>query len=100
MTAKPTLGKFEEIIEELASYPRIGPDSPDWVRDNITVGGDKLRILRYVLDNISHGAARKLLDVGTQIGAPAFFAASFGCKTSAVDYGFFAERYGKIAADS
>ena len=37
--------------------------------------------------------------MGAQIGALAFFAASLGCKTSAVDYSFFAERYGKIAAD-
>jgi SAM-dependent methyltransferase len=99
MTPTPTLGGFEEIIESLADDPRVAGDSPDWIRDNIAAGGDKLRILRYVLKNTCNSSAPRLLDVGAQIGALALFSASLGCRASAVDYGFFANKYGKIAAD-
>jgi len=99
MTATPTLIEFEQIIEALAKDPRIAPDSPDWILDNIAAGGDKLRVLRYVLKNSPNGSAPRVLDVGAQIGALALFAASFGCRASAVDYRAFANKYGKIAAD-
>jgi SAM-dependent methyltransferase len=99
MAATPTLEGFEKIIEMLANDPRIAPDSPDWIRGNIASCGDKLRILRYVLNGASNGSGPRVLDVGAQIGAFALFAASLGCRTSAVDYGFYAKKYGKIAAD-
>jgi SAM-dependent methyltransferase len=99
MAATPTLEDFEQIIEALAQDPRIAPDSPDWILDNIAAGGDKLRVLRYVLKCTSNGSTPRLLDVGAQIGALALFAASFGCRASAVDYRAFANKYGEIAAD-
>lgn len=97
----PTLEGFEEVLELLASDPRIAPDSPFWIRDNLHAAGDKLRILRFILSG--SGAvlqtAPRVLDVGAQIGALPLYAARLGFRAAAVDYPFYASRYGGIAAE-
>lgn len=82
----------------VARDPRIAPDSPVWVQESIQAAGDKLRILRYMLDAAPSPAVR-ILDVGAQIGVLPLYAARLGFLPSAVDYGFYAARYGKIAAE-
>ncbi len=96
----PTLEGFNQVIEQLAADPRIPADSRDWIQDNRAVGGDKVRILKHILKHASlNGQPARVLDVGAQIGALALFAAQAGCKAAAVDYGFYASQYGRIAAD-
>lgn len=94
----PTLEGFDEILDLLAGDPRIAPDSPVWVRDNLQAAGDKVRFLRYMQDKMPSGSIR-MLDVGAQIGAPPLYAARLGFRPAAADYPFYASRYGKIAAE-
>jgi SAM-dependent methyltransferase len=95
----PNLESFERVIELLANDARIAPYSPDWVRDNIAMAGEKNRVMRYVLGKSPSGGAPRLLDVGAQIGALAIYAAKLGCQVAAVDYGFFTNIFGKIATE-
>ncbi|MBZ5696707.1 MAG: methyltransferase domain-containing protein [Acidobacteriia bacterium] len=96
----PSLEGLEQVIEILAADPRSGPNSADWVRRNIGAAGEKVRILRYVSEKASSGGPpTRLLDIGAQIGSLAIYAAKLGFHAAAVDYGFFAGVYGKIAAD-
>ena len=98
-SASPTLEGYSQILESLARDPRIAPHSPDWIRDGILAGGEKVRILRYILENApANGHAPRVLDIGAQIGAFAIYAAKLGCRVSALDYGSFQEIYGPIAA--
>lgn len=97
----PTLEGFDQVLELLAGDPRIAPDSPFWIRDNLGAAGEKLRILRFILSGSREApqTAPRLLDVGAQIGALTLYAAQLGCRAAAVDYPFYAMRYGCIAAD-
>jgi 2-polyprenyl-3-methyl-5-hydroxy-6-metoxy-1,4-benzoquinol methylase len=96
----PSLEGYEEIIELLANDPRIAPHSPDWIREGIMAAGEKVRILRYIRENTpTNVSSPRLLDIGAQIGSFALYGAKLGCRVAALDYGFFANVYGKIAAD-
>ncbi len=96
----PNLEGFEQVIELLARDPRIAPHSPDWIRDGIMAGGEKIQILRYILENTpSEGPPPRVLDIGAQIGSFALYAAKLGCRTSALDYDLFANIYAKIVAE-
>lgn len=96
----PTLDGYTEILELLARDARIAPHSPDWIRDGVLAGGEKVQILRYILGATpANGRPPRVLDVGAQIGAFALYAARLGCQVSAVDYAVFQSVYGKIASD-
>ena len=96
----PMLEGFDEILNTLATDPRSSVHSPDWIRQSVVAGDEKVRVLRYVLDHRpTADVAPRLLDVGAQIGAMAIYAARLGCKVSAVDYGSFTSVYAGIAAD-
>src|ERR1700720_488579 len=96
----PMLEGFDEILNTLATDPRASVHSPDWIRQSVVAGDEKVRVLRYVLDHRpTADVAPRLLDVGAQIGAMAIYAARLGCKVSAVDYGSFTSVYAGIAAD-
>lgn len=97
---KPTLEGFAEILQLLANDPRIAPYSPDWVRRGITAGGEKIRVLQYLLDHASaSGEPPRLLDVGGQIGAFALYASRVGFRATAVDLELFTKIYAKILAE-
>src|SRR5579862_7954901 len=88
--ASPTLEGYTEILELLARDPRIAPHSPDWIRDGVLAGGEKVRILRYILATLpANGHAPRVLDIGAKLG----------CRVAALDYGSFQQTYGPIAAD-
>jgi SAM-dependent methyltransferase len=95
----PTLEGFDDVLKLVSSDPRIAPDSPVWIRENLQAAGDKVQILRYILKSAGSGSPR-VLDVGAQIGALALHAARLGCRAAAVDYPFYATRYGKIAEEN
>lgn len=96
----PTLEGYKEILELLARDPRVAPHSPDWIRDGILAGGEKIAILRYILQNApANGESPRVLDIGAQIASFALFAARLGCRVSALDYPGFVNIYGKIAAE-
>lgn len=98
--SKPTLEGFDEILRLLANDPRIAPYSPDWVRRGITAGGEKIRVLQYLLDHSpSNGDAPRLLDIGGQIGAFALYASRVGFKATAVDLELFTKIYARILAE-
>ena len=98
--ASPTLDGYTEVLELIARNPRIAPHSPDWIRDGVQAGGEKVQILRYILQNApANGHPPRVLDIGAQIGAFALYAAKLGCRASALDYGSFQRIYGKIGAD-
>jgi hypothetical protein len=62
----PTLCKTSiKLFELLARDPRTSAHSPDWIRQTMVLGGEKRRIVRYVLDHTpSNGSPPRLLDVG------------------------------------
>jgi SAM-dependent methyltransferase len=97
--SKPTLEGFDKVLQLLAEDPRIAPYSPDWVRRGITAGGEKIRVLQYLLNHApSRGDAPRLLDVGGQIGAFALYASRVGFRATAVDLELFTKIYAKILA--
>jgi 2-polyprenyl-3-methyl-5-hydroxy-6-metoxy-1,4-benzoquinol methylase len=96
----PTLEGFDEILNMLATDVRSSVHSPDWIRQSIVAGDEKVRILCYVLEKgASNEKAPRLLDVGAQIGAMAIYAAKLGCKVAAVDYSSYTNVYAGIAAE-
>ena len=98
--SSPSLEGYEQILELLANDPRIAPHSPEWIRDGITAAGEKVQILRYVREKArANGSSPRLLDIGAQVGSFALYAAKLGCRVAALDYGFYAKIYGRIAAD-
>jgi SAM-dependent methyltransferase len=96
--AAPTLEGFDEALNLVASDPRIAPDSPVWIGENLQAAGDKVKILDYILTTAGTNSPR-ILDVGAQIGALTLYAARLGCRAAAVDDPFYATRYGKIAEE-
>jgi SAM-dependent methyltransferase len=95
-----TLKGLEQVLDLLASDPRIPPNYSDWIRASLRSGGWKIRILSYIFDHAPSKTARpSLLDVGAQFGSLAVYAAKLGCRAAAVDYGPFAKVYREIAAD-
>lgn len=97
---KPTLEGFDEVLKLLASDPRISPHSPDWIRGSVVAGGEKVRVLRYLLNGIPpNGSAPRLLDIGGQIGALALYASKVGFRATAVDYELFTKIYEPILSE-
>jgi 2-polyprenyl-3-methyl-5-hydroxy-6-metoxy-1,4-benzoquinol methylase len=96
----PNLELFEDVIEQLACDPRIAPQSPDWIRQTLVLGGEKAKIMRYIWRHApsGQGEAPRVLDVGAQIGAFALYAARTGCKVAAVDLEMFTRIYAVILA--
>ena len=98
--SRPTVEGLEQVLDLLASDPRMPPNYADWIRASLRSGGWKNRILSYILDHAPSKTARpSLLDVGAQFGSLAVYAAKFGCRVAAVDYGPFAKVYREIVAD-
>jgi 2-polyprenyl-3-methyl-5-hydroxy-6-metoxy-1,4-benzoquinol methylase len=96
----PTLEGFDQVLDLLAKDPRIAPNSPDWIRHSVVAGGEKVRILRYILKHVSsNGQPPRLLDVGAQIGSFALYASRVGFKVTAVDYDLFPKIYARILND-
>lgn len=95
---KPTLEGYDRVLELIASDPRIAPYSPDWVRTSIPAAGEKIRVLKYLLNRME-SRQPQLLDVGSQIGAFALYASRVGFRAAAVDYDFFARRFGPLAEE-
>lgn len=96
---KPSLEGYDRVLQLIASDPRISPYTPEWVRSGILAAGEKIRILKYLLDSGSQGHTRALLDIGAQIGAFAMYASRVGFAATGIDYDFFAQRFGQIATE-
>jgi len=97
---RPTLDGLEQVLELIASDPRIPANFAGWIRASLRSGGGKNRVLRYILDHApSGGAAPRMLDVGAQFGSLAAYAVKLGCHAAAVDYGPAAKTFQKVAAD-
>ena len=97
---RPTLDGLEQVLELIASDPRIPLNFTDWIRGSIRSGGGKNRVLRYILEHASANATPPhVLDVGAQFGSLAVYAVKLGCRAAAVDYGPSAAIFQKVAAD-
>ena len=97
--APPTLDGLESVLESIAGDARIPPNFAEWIRDSLRYGGRKVRILRYILAHTPVNQTPRLLDVGTQFGALAMYAAQLGCHVAAVDYGPFARAFRDAVTD-
>jgi hypothetical protein len=63
----PTLCKTSiKLFELLARDPRTSAHSPDWIRQTMVLGGEKRRIVRYVLDHTPSNGNR----LGCSMWAP------------------------------
>jgi SAM-dependent methyltransferase len=97
---RPTLDGLEQVLDLIASDPRMPPNFPDWIRGSIRSGGRKNQVLRYVLSHVPPGATPpRVLDVGAQFGSLAVYAVKLGCHAAAVDYGPAARTFQKVPAD-
>ena len=97
---RPTLDGLEQVLDLIASDPRMPTNFPDWIRGSIRSGGGKNRVLRYILDHApSDASPPRVLDIGAQFGSLALYAVGLGCQAAAVDYGPAAKTFQKIAAD-
>jgi SAM-dependent methyltransferase len=98
--SRPTLEGLEQVLDLIASDPRIPPNYADWIRATIRSCGWKNRILTYILDHAPSKAVQpSLLDVGAQFGSLAVYAAKLGCRAAALDYAPYTKIYREIAAD-
>lgn len=98
--ARPSLEGFEQVLNLIASDPRLPPNLPEWIRASLRTSGWKLQILRHILNRPAAGDQRpSILDVGAQFGSLAIYATKLGCCAAAVDYGPHANVYREIAAD-
>jgi SAM-dependent methyltransferase len=97
---RPSLAGFEQILDVIASDPRLPANLPEWIRASLRTSGWKLQILRHIL-NHSRAVDRQpsILDVGAQFGSLAIYAARLGCCAAAVDYGPHANVYREIATE-
>ena len=81
---RPTLDGLEQVLELIASDPRMPSNFPDWIRGSLRSGVGKIRVLRYILDHASSGATPpRILDVGAQFGSLAVYAVKLGCRLMA-----------------
>lgn len=94
---RPTLEGFAQVLDSIASDPHVPPNFSAWTRATLRTGGWKIRILKHILNRSPEGAFPSLLDVGAQVGSLAVYAAQFGCRVAAVDYGAYAKMYQPIA---
>jgi SAM-dependent methyltransferase len=85
---RPTLDGLEQVLERIASDPRMPENFPGWIRGSLRSGVGKIRVLRYMLEHPAPGVAHpRILDVGAQFGSLAVYAAQLGFLSAAVDYG-------------
>jgi SAM-dependent methyltransferase len=97
---RPTLDGLEQVLELIASDPRIPPNFSGWIRASLRSGGGKNRVLRYILDHARSGSAPpRILDVGAQFGSLTVYAVKLGCHAAAVDYGPAAKAFQQVAVD-
>jgi len=97
---RPTLDGLEEVLELIASDPRMPLNFPGWIRASLRSGVGKVRVLRHILDHAPSGAdPPRILDVGAQFGSLAVYAVKLGCHTAAVDHGPAAKTFQSIAID-
>jgi 2-polyprenyl-3-methyl-5-hydroxy-6-metoxy-1,4-benzoquinol methylase len=97
---RPSLAGFEQILDLIASDPRLPANLPEWIRASLRTSGWKLQILRHILNHSrAVDCQLSILDVGAQFGSLAIYAAKLGCCAAAVDYGSHANVYREIAAD-
>src|SRR3981189_2498028 len=84
----PTLDGLEQVLELIASEPRMPTNFPDWIRGSIRSGEGKNRVLRYILGHApSDASPPRVLDVGAQFGSLAVYAVKLGCQAAGADYG-------------
>jgi SAM-dependent methyltransferase len=95
----PTLDGLEQILETIASDPRVPPNFAEWIQDTLRYGGRKVRILRYILEHSPENQTSRPLDVGAQFGALAIYAIQLGCRAAALDYGMYANAFRETVAD-
>lgn len=97
---QPNLEGLEEVLEAIATHPRLPTNFPDWVRASARTGEFKVRVLRHILAHAPGNVAQaSLLDVGAQFGSLALYAAKLGFRVAAVDTGPFADRFREIATE-
>ena len=97
---RPTLDGLEQVLELIASDPRIPPNFSGWIRGSLRSGGGKNRVLRYILDHARSGSAPpRILDVGAQFSSLTVYAVKLGCHAAAVDYGPAAKAFQQVAVD-
>jgi SAM-dependent methyltransferase len=97
---RPTLEGLEQVIERIASDPRMPSNFRDWIRRSPRSSVGKIPVLRYILDHAASGAASpRILDVGAQFASQAAYSVKLGCRASAVDYGPAAKVFAGIAND-
>ncbi len=91
---------LEQVLDLIASDPRMPTNFPDWIRGSIRSGGGKNRVLRYILGHApSDASPPRVLDIGAQFGSLALYAVGLGCQAAAVDYGPAAKTFQKVAAN-
>jgi SAM-dependent methyltransferase len=97
---RPSLEGLEQVLNLIASDPRLPQNLPDWIRASLRTSGLKLQILQRVFSQSSKGAPDpSLLDVGAQFASLAIYASELGCRAAAVDYGPLAKVYREIAVE-
>jgi SAM-dependent methyltransferase len=97
---RPTLEGLEQVLERIASDPRMPANFPDWIRRSLRSGVGKIQVLRYILDHAPSGSTSpRILDVGAQFASQAVYSIKLGCRAAAVDYGPAAKVFARIASD-
>jgi SAM-dependent methyltransferase len=97
---RPTLDGLEQVLERIASDPRMPENFPDWIRGSLRSGVGKIQVLRYMLDYAASGVTSpRILDVGAQFGSLAVYATKLGFRAAAVDHGPAARIFEQVASD-
>ena len=97
---RPTLEGLEQVLERIASDPRMPDNFRDWVQRSLRSSVGKIRVLRYIVDHSAGGGSSpRILDVGAQFSSLAVYSVKLGCRAAAVDYGPAAKIFAGIATD-
>jgi SAM-dependent methyltransferase len=97
---RPTLEGLDQVLERIASDPRMPANFRDWIRRSPRSSVGKIRVLRYILDHAASVATSPhILDVGAQFASQSAYLVKLGCRASAVDYGPAAKIFAGIATD-
>lgn len=97
--SKPTLKRFDEVLEVLARelHTDDDPKRDQWIRNSVSAAAVKVRTVQFILKRGSTEPPPTLLDIGAQIGSLAIYATRFGIRTSAVDLPHYVEGFGSAS---
>jgi len=90
---------LEQVLDLIASDPRMPTNFPDWIRGSIRSGGGKIEscVISWVM--LLPTLLLPCAGYRSAVRFSGFIRSGLGCQAAAVDYGPAAKTFQKVAAD-